>query len=244
MALAGFSLEGGRKIKDTVDAHFAEFRNPPPGRGRWFGSHGQRLVAFALTADLTAGGTAAATEQDWDPATETYSTGSAITVEDTLGSTSAIVVMSDGEKGYAQIQPGDGAPVYEVVSPRLGGDAQIVECLADGVVLAADAAMDVDNVSVVHPRGGSVPSPTLTSVKNFLRYPYDDNTPILAIRNQLNGDWEGFGGHPIVTVSVVAAMQLNGSDDLQIKTRTITAVDDGTLSAWTTVTGWTTSDCP
>jgi hypothetical protein len=46
------------------------------------------------------------------------------------------------------------------------------------------------------------------------------------------------------TVTVVTDVQLDGSNNLQIKTTEICAIDLQTESAWITVTGWTKAPCP
>jgi hypothetical protein len=52
------------------------------------------------------------------------------------------------------------------------------------------------------------------------------------------------GYQQAATITVVTGVQLDGSNNLQIKTTQIRAFDLQTESAWTTVTGWTKAPCP
>ena len=49
---------------------------------------------------------------------------------------------------------------------------------------------------------------------------------------------------PTTSITVVTQVQLDASNNLQIKTRTLDAINPGTESSWTTVTGWSTTACP
>lgn len=48
---------------------------------------------------------------------------------------------------------------------------------------------------------------------------------------------------PMTKVTCVTSVQLDGSNNLQIKTTDVYAFAPDAASAWTTVTGWTTTNC-
>ena len=51
------------------------------------------------------------------------------------------------------------------------------------------------------------------------------------------------GWNAFTSITVVTDVQLDGSFDLQKKTRVVYVVDPASESVWTTISGWTTSDC-
>jgi len=48
----------------------------------------------------------------------------------------------------------------------------------------------------------------------------------------------------LTSITVITDIELDGSNNLRIKTTQFDVYDPQTESAFATVTGWTTSDCP
>ena len=192
----------------------------------------------------------------------------------TTGCVQTIVAVSDAGHAYAVPSSGDTAKLissadtgFRVVWKESGtGDCWAIVDLDDWiekvvvptpeliVATVANAAgitsstqdIAADAWEVFGPSGAewntevSVPS----SIKNTKGLTLADDDTFLAVRNSTDGTWHALMKWAVVTIQPITAMQLDASNNLQVKTTKVSVLAAETESAWTTVSGWTTTECP
>lgn len=206
--MADFSPDAVAKITETVRDHLNLPRNERRLRSRWHrsgGGGGGNVVAFQLNADLLSNSSAAGNILDWDPSSETYSTGAAITVDDALGSISSGVIAKNGAKGYAQVRPGSSGPIYEVISFTQA--ARILRCQVNDAsgVLPSDTTFAVDGATLLQPDTAVLG--TVTTLTNTLKLTLGDNAPVIAVLNTATSNWEAIAPNriPALVATMVQA---------------------------------------
>lgn len=71
-----------------------------------------------------------------------------------------------------------------------GGTATMIQCTANGSVSESDATIDVNNVVVMQPVGGTLPGGGISEINNTHDWELDDGALIEAVWNDAEDRWE------------------------------------------------------
>lgn len=88
------------------------------------------------------------------------------------------------------------------------GRAHAIKCVTNGVVAYTDTDFTVDGVVTIAPAGA--PTPSVTSVKNFLNLPAPNDTELIAFK--VGSEWWGVLPIPWETLTAVTNVTYNGTN--------------------------------